>query len=121
MRRKVRLTGLASAVSTLLAPEFVVGLPAFTRASAMTVATGAARAPIRGGAGMAVVAAVSVRGADARAGRAGVAGGAGIEIVARQGVWRVHAAGHRVARVGRAHVAVDAVGRRAADADAART
>src|SRR5438552_2154913 len=41
-RRKVRLTGLASAVSTLLAPEFVVGLPAFTRASAMTVATGAA-------------------------------------------------------------------------------
>src|SRR5206468_11345328 len=82
---------------------------------------GAARAPIRRRAGIAVVAPLSVRGADARPGRAGVAGGAGIEIVARQGVWRVHAAGHRVARVGRAHVAVDAVGRRAADADAART
>src|SRR5438034_603845 len=49
MRRKVRLTGLASAVSTLLAPEFVVGLPAFTRASAMTVATGAAGGQTGGG------------------------------------------------------------------------
>src|SRR5205823_1095588 len=49
MRRKVRLTGLASAVSTLLAPEFVVGLPAFTRASAMTVATGAAGGQMGGG------------------------------------------------------------------------
>src|SRR5438067_11968462 len=49
MRRKVRLTGLASAVSTLLAPEFVVGLPAFTRASAMTVATGAAGGQKGGG------------------------------------------------------------------------
>src|SRR5438067_4172258 len=64
MRRNARLTVLASAVSTLLAPEFAVG---------------------------------------------------------RQGVGRVHAAGHRVARVGRTHVAVDAVGRRAADADPART
>src|SRR5881398_257321 len=49
MRRKVRLTGLASAVSTLLAPEFVVGLQAFTRASAMTVATGAAGGQTGGG------------------------------------------------------------------------
>src|SRR5438552_10878388 len=49
MRRKVRFTGLASAVSTLLAPEFVVGLPAFTRASAMTVATGAAGGQTGGG------------------------------------------------------------------------
>src|SRR5439155_21638581 len=49
MRRKVRLMGLASAVSTLLAPEFVVGLPAFTRASAMTVATGAAGGQMGGG------------------------------------------------------------------------
>src|SRR5881397_297490 len=48
-RRKVRLIGLASAVSTLLAPEFVVGLPAFTRASAMTVATGAAGGQMGGG------------------------------------------------------------------------
>src|SRR5437016_605505 len=49
MRRKVRLTGLASAVSTLLAPEFVVGLPAFTKASAVTVATGAAGGQTGGG------------------------------------------------------------------------
>src|SRR5207302_151651 len=49
MRRKVRLMGLASAVSTLLAPEFVVGLPAFTRASALTVATGAAGGHTGGG------------------------------------------------------------------------
>src|SRR5207237_352259 len=49
MRRKVRFTGLASAVSTLLAPEFVVGLPAFTKASAVTVATGAAGGQTGGG------------------------------------------------------------------------
>src|SRR5207253_10761957 len=41
--------GLASAVSTLLAPEFVVGLPAFTKASAVTVATGAAGGQTGGG------------------------------------------------------------------------
>src|SRR5439155_1503150 len=44
-----RLTGLASAVSTLLAPEFVVGLPLLTRASAVTVATGAAGGQTGGG------------------------------------------------------------------------
>src|SRR5207249_9723266 len=82
---------------------------------------GAARARIRRRAGAAVDSGQGGRRAGTHAGRAGVAGGAGIEIAARHGVGRVHAAGRRVARVGRTHVAVDAVGRRAADADPART
>src|SRR5438128_2644768 len=49
MRRKVRLMGLASAVRILLAPELVVGLLAFTKASAVTVAAGAAGGQTGGG------------------------------------------------------------------------
>ena len=54
------------------------------------------------------------------AARAGVRRRAGVAVVARRRVVRVDAAGRRVARVVRAHVAVVAVGRRAADAEAAR-
>src|SRR5205823_3424677 len=43
MRTNVRLIGLASAVSTLLVPAFVVGLAKLTKASAITVATGHGR------------------------------------------------------------------------------
>ena len=49
MRRKVRFTGLASAVRSLLVPALAVGLLIFTRASAVTVATGAAGGHTGGG------------------------------------------------------------------------
>src|SRR5207302_1448703 len=39
MRRKVRFTGLASATRIVLAPALLVGLPEFTNASAVNVAT----------------------------------------------------------------------------------
>src|SRR5438093_583979 len=42
MRRKVRFTGLASATRTVLAPALLVGLPEFTKASAVTAAAGTA-------------------------------------------------------------------------------
>src|SRR5437773_2747128 len=49
MRRKVRFTGLASATSIVLAPALLVGLAAFTKASAVTVAAGAAGGQKGGG------------------------------------------------------------------------
>src|SRR5207244_3011941 len=49
MRMKVRFTGLASATRTVLAPALLVGLPEFTKASAVTVAAGAAGGQTGGG------------------------------------------------------------------------
>src|SRR5438128_2704109 len=49
MRRKVRFTGLASATRIVLAPALLVGLAAFTKASAVTVAAGAAGGQKGGG------------------------------------------------------------------------
>src|SRR5207244_1913488 len=61
------------------------------------------------------------RAAHAGAAGAGVGGGAGVAAVARGAVWGAHSARGRPARVRRAHVAVGADGRWAADADPART
>src|SRR2546426_406507 len=50
MRMKVRFAGLASATRIVLVPALLVGLPAFTKASAVTVAAGAAGGEKGGGA-----------------------------------------------------------------------